>query len=145
MLNFSSFLWKDKNIKITFKPLVKKRASNKVKFGKAILEIESPLSFIINNMKKLENDKKFKEYLNTVHFMDDDIVSWLLLGYKLSWLSRLAIYMKNIWKRWQYLTIKNVIESAWKKIDRRWNKIKIIINNKIVKPKNNKVSFDELI
>ena len=145
MKNFSSYIGKDKKIKVIFKPLVKQRKVNEVKFGNAILKIESPLSFIVNNMKKLEDNTNFKELLNTVNFTDMDILNWLLLRYKISWLSRLAIYMKNIWKERQYNIIKKAFEKAEKKIDRRWNKVNIVINKEVKKPKKQKVSLDELI
>ena len=143
--DFVSYLDKEKEYKIVFRRSKIERNEITVKFDKAVLKIESPLSFIINNIKKEKDNKLFQEYLDKVHFSDDDIVSWLIHKYKLSWLSRLAIYMKNVWRNWQYLVIKNTIESAWKKLDRRWNRVNIIKKEKVELIKNTKTSYDELM
>lgn len=145
MKNFSSYIWKEKNIKVIFKPSVIKRDVEQIKIGKAILNIEAPLSYIVNNIKKNVDNKNFKELLNSVKFIDTDILKWLLMKYKISWLSRLAIYNKNNWNESQYKIIKRELEKADKKIDRRWNRVKILLWENIKKSEKIKISLDELI
>jgi hypothetical protein len=142
--NFITYLWDDKKYKVTTKELKIQREIEKIKYEWAKLVIESPLSFIVNNINKLKDNELFKEFVLSKNFEEIDIVNALLKKYKISWLSKLAIFYKNYWKNWQYLLIKKVIEESWKKLDRRWNKVKILKEPKI-KEKKVDINLDDLI
>jgi len=138
------YLWEEKKIKINFKKAKKQRWKQEVNIEWIKLIIESPLSFIVNNIKNMEENKDFIEFVLKQRFENVDIIQALLSWYKISWLSRLAIFYKNYEKKAQYLVIKNTIEEAWKKLDRRWNKVKVLIKPKI-KERNTAINLDDLI
>ena len=140
--NFTWYLWDDKKIKINFKYSKKNRITEKIKIDWAVLEIESSLSYIVNNIKDMKDDKDFIQLVLSKRFDDTDIKIWMIHWYKISWLSKLAIMYKNYWKKGQYLIIKNAIEENWKKLDRRRNKVKIETAPKI-QPKKEKISLDD--
>jgi len=142
--NFITYLWDKKSIKLNIKISTINRITENIKYEWYNLEIESPLSFIVNNINKLSNDKTFIEFVLARNFESVDIINWLLNKYKISWLSKLAIFYKNYKRKWQYLTIKNSLEQSWKKLDRRKNKVNIIKEQKI-KTKKEILSIDELI
>lgn len=142
--NFTSFLWEERIIKVTYKMSKVPRLINKVKLEGVYLNLESPISFIINNFNRYKDNKKFHELILKQDINAWDIVNLVINKFKLSWISKLAIFYKNNNFNWRFLTIQNELSSAWKKIDRRNNKINI---KKIIKKesKNNTVeSLDQL-
>jgi len=109
------------------------------------LEIETPLSYIVNNIKEESENKMFIELALQQEFEAWDIQRALLNRMNFAWISRLAIFYKNHWYKWKYGTIKYAVEDAGKKLDRRSNKIKILTPVKLAKKKNTKSDLDSLI
>lgn len=142
--NFTSYLWDSKKIKLKTKWSSIKRLTKVIEIEWVELTIESPLSYIVNHISKLYNNKTFIEFVLSQNFESIDIINWLLSNYKISWLSKLAILYKNYWREWQYLTIKSALISSWKKLDRRNNKIKKLTEPKIKKNKSS-LNLDNLI
>lgn len=123
--NFISFIWEDKNIKIHYKLSKIPRIVNQVNIEWSELSIESPLSFVINNFIYYKGNKKFESLILKLDINPWEIVNLLLQGFKLSGISQLAIFYKNSKINWKYKLIENELKDAWKKIDRRNNKINI--------------------
>lgn len=143
--NFSSFLWENKKFKVTFKMSKIPRLINKVKVSWVFLNIESPISFIINNFNRYRDNKKFHELIMKQEINSWDIVNLILNKFKISWISKLAIFYKNHNLNGKFSTINNELISAWKKLDRRNNKINIKkLMKKEYKEQNIIESLDEL-
>lgn len=139
--NFIAYLWEEKPIKLIYKKSTVPRIVVSVSIEWEKLDIESPISFIINNFSKYKNNKKFHELILKQDINSWDIINLIFSKFKLSWISKLAIFYKNNKYDWKYLTIHNELKAAWKRIDRRDNKIDL---NKIVYKAKRDHSIDSL-
>lgn len=124
--NWESYLGNKKEYKIIRRKSLMQRNEKRVNIDGVYVSIEDPLSYICNFIKDKEDEKVFQEFIMSQDFEHNDILFWLLHKYKLSWLSRLALFYYNHWKKWKYSVIKNAIEQSGKKLDRRNNKVKLI-------------------
>ena len=133
--NFVTFIWNKKQIKVNFKLSKINRIVNDITIDWSILKIESPLSFIVNNFFAYKDNKKFETLILKQEIEPWEVINMILAGFKLSWLSKLAIFYKNNNFNWKFKMIQREINESWKKLDRRNNKINI---KKIIKEKPNK-------
>jgi hypothetical protein len=125
--NYKGLLWEITPINIICRCSTTPRIIHTVTINGANLSIETPLSFIVNHFFQYKNDKKFHELILTQDFEETDILNLLVNKYKISWISRLAIFYKNNGFPGKYSIIKNTLHGFWKKIDRRSNKVLVEI------------------
>jgi len=135
------FIWSKKTLRINYKASKIPRLTKKIEIEWCVLEIEDSLSLVVNNFIQLNNLTKFKELILKIDIDSWDIINLLINKFKLSWISKLAIFYKNIWRNGMYSLIKNEVEISGKKLDRRWAKIKIVT----IPKKREKVDFDHLL
>ena len=121
--NFESFLWEENNLRIIFKPSKVPRFTRKVKIENYTFEIETKLSFIINNYYLFWKNKDFQKIMLETNFSIEDIEELINKKFKFSSISKIAIFYKSSWKIGKYETIIKAIKNCWKKIDRRWTKV----------------------
>lgn len=141
--NFISYLWENKKFKINFKLSKINRITERIQIEWVYMEIEMPLSFIVNNFFLYEWNKRFETLILKQDINPGEINNMLLKWFKLSWISKLAIFYKNNNLNWKFKMIENEIIESWKKIDRRNNKINI---KKIIKKEQeNKINDLDLL
>ena len=146
--NFESILWdtqSSKNsaekIKIIFKPSNIPRLSRKIKIGDSSFEIETKLSFIVNNYFLFKDNTDFKKIILETNFDIFEIESLIKNKFKFSAISKLAIFYKNNEQKGKYEIIMKAIKNCWKKIDRRWTKV---VKKQNIKKKKIKVDLNDL-
>lgn len=121
--NFESFLWEEENIKIIFKPSNIPRLTTKVRIKRLVFEIETRLSFIINNYFLFSTNKDFKKIILETEFTIKEIEKLIKLNFKFSSISKIAIFYKNNWKKEKYEIILKACKNKWKILDRRWTRV----------------------
>jgi len=143
--NFESYLWEQNSsknnlekIKIIFKPSSIPRLTRKIKIKSCNLEIETKLSFIINNYYLFKNNPDFKKIILTTNFDIFEIENLIKKNFKFSAISKLAIFYKNNGQYQKYESIIQASKNLWKKLDRRWTKVKK------QKKKKEKINLDDL-
>lgn len=125
--NYKGELWEKSGISIVCRCSTIPRITQTCTLEGTQLTIETALSFIVNHYFQYKNNKDFHKLILAQEFEDSDILNLLINKYKISWISRLAIFYKNHWFLSKYLIIKNTLHSLWKQIDRRGNKVKMQI------------------
>lgn len=123
--NFITYLWDKKQYRVIFKMSKIKRNIHIINIEWSKLEIESPLSFIVNNFFQYKGNKKFEEFILKQDINEWEIIDMVKKGFKLSGFSKLAIFYKNNKHNWKFKLIQRVLFELGKKIDRRNNKIEI--------------------
>lgn len=137
--NFQTQLWENKNIILDFQASLVPRETEKIEINGAKLEVEKPLSFAINNYFSLWENKKFQKFLLSLEISPEDIKEKITQNYKVSGLSKIALFYKNNWYNEKYKTIISELKSAWKRVDNRNIKSEKKV---IVKQKNTSKKID---
>ncbi len=117
--NFQTNLWENKNITLDFQMSSVPRESEIVNIEWASLSIEKPLSFAINNYFSHWKNKKFQKFLLQLDINWEEIKEKIKQNYKISWLSKIALFYKNNWYIENYKTIVFELKNAGKRIDNR--------------------------
>jgi len=146
--NFESILWdensskiSDEKIKIIFKPSQIPRITRKIKIGKFSFEIETKLSFIINNFYLFKDNSDFKKIILETDFDIFEIESLIKNKFKFSAISKIAIFYKNNNQEGKYQMILKASKNNWKPLDRRWTKV---LKKEKIKKKKVKVDLNDL-
>jgi len=139
--NFESFLWEENNLRIIFKPSKIPRLTRKVKIENYTFEIETKLSFMVNNYYLFWENKDFQKIILETNFSIENIEELINKKFKFSSISKIAIFYKNSWKTGKYETIIKAMKNCWKKIDRRWTKV---IKKVEKKKKSEKIDLNDL-
>lgn len=139
--NFESFLWEEGNLRIIFKPSKIPRITKIVELEGSNLEIETRLSFIINNYYLLKDNKDFQKIILETDFNIKEIENLIDKKFKFSAISKIAIFYKNNWEEGNYQIILKAAKNKWKILDRRWTKV---INKNKIKKKKIEVDLNDL-
>ena len=130
--NFESNLWEGKNISVTFTASKVARNTQNIEISNTSLVIETPLSLIINDFWLLEKYPKFKHILFELDINSSNIAEIITKNFKISGISKLALFYKNEGFNEKYILIKNELNKAWKRLDNRGLKSskKVIVKKK---------------
>lgn len=115
--NFETTLWEWKNISLTFTASKVARNTQIIDIKNNSLIIETALSLIINDFWILKKYPQFKHIL----FQLDISNIWELIknNFKISGISKLALFYKNEGFNEKYILIKNKLNTAGKRLDNR--------------------------
>ena len=117
--NFETNLWEGKSITLTFTASKVPRNTQKIEVNNASLLIETPLSLIINDFWLLEKYPNFKRVLFELDLNSLEIEQIIKNNFKISGISKLALFYKNEGFNEKYILIKNELNTAWKRLDNR--------------------------
>lgn len=137
--NFETTLWEGKKILIKFTASKVPRNTQVVKINSVSLVIETPLSLIINDFWLLEKYPPTKKMLLELDINSFDISEMIKNNFKISGLSKLALFYKNEGFSEKYILIKNELNKAWKRLDNRNMKS---TKKVLVKQKNTRKNID---
>lgn len=133
------------------KVISSKIEEKKIRIDWVSFKIETPVSYVINNIKIIEKLDKTSQ-IQVLSKLDLDrkkIKKMITWGFKISGFSRLGILYKNLWYRENASLILSEIKNAWKQIDYRnsnRNNVKIKIKTaKNKKQSNTNINLDDLI
>lgn len=135
--NFITYIGEWKKIQVVFTASTIPRITQIIQIDKINFEIETLLSLVINDYKIIDNDKETKRLLFETDINPNDIEKFIKKGFKISWISKLALFYQSEWFNDKYNIIKRVLDKNGKRLDTRrswWIKIqqtKIIKKEKI--------------
>jgi hypothetical protein len=130
--NFETNLWEGKNITVTFTASKVTRNTKNIEINNTSLVIETPLSLIINDFWLLKKYPNFKRILFKLDINSFNIAEIIKNNFKISGISKLALFYKNEGFNEKYILIKNELNKAWKRLDNRNMKSskKVIVKQK---------------
>lgn len=117
--NFETYIGDGKNIWVKFVSSQVPRITQKMIIGWAKLEVESVLSTVINNSQLLEKYPKIHKKLFQKEITSEKIETLIKKKFKVSWLSKLAIFYQAHGFNEKFIIIRNVIKNSWKRLDSR--------------------------
>ncbi len=145
--NFETFIGEGKNISVKFVASWVAREVEKVNILWEKLQVESLLSVVINNFSLVEKYPKVKKLLLQQKITSSKIENFIQKKYKISGLSKLAIFYQQNGYNDTFIVIRNAIKNAWKRLDsRNTQKIKKIISwDENKKKKKEKIDLNSLL
>jgi len=145
--NFETYIGEGKNIFVKFVASKVSRISQKISILWEKLEVESILSVVINNFSLVEKYPKIQKLLLQQEITSSKIESFIQKKFKISGLSKLAIFYQQNGYNDKFIIIRNVIKNAWKRLDsRNTHKIeKIISIDENKKKKKEKIDLNSLL
>ena len=117
--NFETYIGEGKNIFVKFVASSVSRISQKIPILWEKLEVESLLSVVINNFSLVEKNPKIQKLLLQQEISSTKIETFIQKKFKISGLSKLAIFYQQNWYNDKFIVIRNVIKSSWKRLDSR--------------------------
>jgi len=138
--NFETYIGEGKNIFVKFIASQVPRITQKVLIWWEKLEIESILSVVVNNYTLLQKYPKIHKKLFQKEITSNKIETLLKKKFKVSWLSKLAIFYQSHGYNEKFIIIRNAIKNSWKRLDsRNTSNIEKILPNR---EKNNTKKID---
>lgn len=145
--NFDTFIGEGKIYSVKFVASRVSRITQKMSILWEKLEVESILSVVINNFSLVEKYPKIQKLLLEKEITTQKIEALLQKKFKVSGLSKLAIFYQQNGYNDKFIIIRNVIKNAGKRLDsRNTQKVEKIISldlNK--KKKKEKIDLNSLL
>lgn len=135
--NFITYIGEWKKIEVIFTTSKIPRNTQIVKIDHDNFEIETLLSLAINDFKVIDNDKISQKLLFEEDINEKIIERYIKDWFKVSGISKLALFYQENWFNDKYNIIKKVLDKNNKRLDTRWTwwikkqQIKIIKKEKI--------------
>lgn len=118
--NFITYIGEWKKIEVVFTASSIPRSTQQVKIDNNIFEIETLLSLVINDFKIVNNQQDIKRLLFTLDINEDEIETFIKKWFKVSWISKLALFYQENWFNDKYNIIKRMLDKNNKRLDTRW-------------------------
>ncbi len=143
--NFETCIGEGKTIFVKFIASKVSRITQKISIWWAKLEVESMLSTVINNFDLVKKYQKIHKKLFEKEITSEKIEILLQKKFKVSGLSKLAVFYQQNGYNDKFIIIRNVIKNAGKRLDsRNTEKIQKIISSKTQK-KVKKIDLNSLL
>lgn len=117
--NFETYIGESKSIFVKFIASSVPRITQKVLINWEKVEIETLLSLVINDFSLVEKHPKLKKKLLEKEINSEKIETLIKKKFKISGISKLAIFYQQKWFNEKFLLIKNILQKYNKRLDSR--------------------------
>lgn len=117
--NFITYIGEWKKIEVVFTASTIPRITKHIEIENNTFEIETLLSLVINDFKIINKDKEIKRLLFELDINEGEIEEFVKKGFKVSWISKLALFYQDEGFKNKYNLIKKVLDKQWKRLDTR--------------------------
>lgn len=132
--NFITYIGEWKKIEVVFTASSIPRITKHIEIENNTFEIETLLSLVINDFKIIDNNKDIKRLLFNLDIKHDEIEEFIKKWFKISWISKLALFYQDEGFKDKYNIIKKTLDKHGKRLDTRWSSgIKNKQNSKKIK------------
>lgn len=118
--NFITYIGEWKKIEVVFTASSIPRITQTIQINNDTFEIETLLSVVINDFKIINNDKEIKQLLFQCDINEENIDDLIKNWFKLSWISKLAVFYQEEGFNDKYNIIKKTLDKHGKRLDTRW-------------------------
>lgn len=118
--NFITYIGEWKKIEVVFSASKIPRITKKITINNDVFEIETLLSLVINDFKIIDTDADTKKLLLKTEINSENIEAFIKKWFKISWISKLALFYQSEGFNDKYNIIKRVLERNNKRLDSRW-------------------------
>lgn len=118
--NFITYIGEWKKIEVVFTASKIPRNTQTIQVDNNSFEVETLLSLVMNDFKVIQNNSEIHKLLFEEDISEKNIEKYIKDWFKISGISKLALFYQENWFNDKYNIIKRVLDKNNKRLDTRW-------------------------